>query len=74
MSTSAPWLRSSRTTSTTLELRMSGQFSLKVMPSTSARAPLTWMRLLAMSRMICPVTYSAMLSFRRRPARIISAW
>ena len=46
---------SSRITSTTLELRMSGQFSLNVRPSTSTRAPLTWMRLLAMSRVICPV-------------------
>ena len=63
---------SSFTTSATFVLRTSGQFSLNVSPSTSTRAPDGWMFRLIMSLITRHATYSAMLSFSRRPARIIS--
>src|SRR3982074_724356 len=66
MSTCAPCFCNSRTTSTTLEFLISGQFSLKVMPRTSARAPLTWMRLAAMSWVVCSARANSLFVFRPR--------
>src|SRR6185503_1692897 len=72
--TSTPNSRSSARMSATLELRMSGQFSLKVRPSTLTRAPL----MLRPAWIICWIALRAMCapmpSLMRRPARITCGW
>ena len=67
-------LRSSLMMSMTRVLRRSGQFSLKVRPSTSTRAPTGLIDLAAISRSTCVATWAPMPSLMRRPARMTSGW
>lgn len=73
-STVQPNSLSSRMISITFELRISGQFSLNVIPSTRTLLPEILAPSLISSFTNCEAMKAPMPSLMRRPARMISGW